>query len=268
MRLAYLQFAPRLAEPEANREMVATSIRTHLSRSPADVLVLPELANSGYSLKSRERAYAMSEELDRSPFLSELASICAEHGTHIVTGFNEREGQHCFNSAVLVGPKGPVGHYRKLHLFWDELDLFEPGNAGLPVFDLGFCKLGMLVCFDWVFPEVWRVLALKGADVICHPSNLVLPGFCQKAVPVHALVNRVYVVTSNRVGSEGELNFTGNSLICGPRGEVLCEAPAHGESYGVVEVDVAAARNKRVTPRNDVFADRRPMEYSALLDRP
>ena len=126
--------------------------------------------------------------------------------------------------------------------------------------------LTLLVCFDWQFPEVWRILALQGADVICHPSNLVLPGLAQRAVPIHALTNRVYTVTANRVGVEGDLRFTGLSTIAGPRGDVLCQASPTEEEVGLVEVDLTLARDKAVTPRNHIFADRRPAEYTLLLD--
>ena len=132
----------------------------------------------------------------------------------MVSGLNERDGDRLYNSAVLVGPEGYVGRYRKLHLFMNEKDYFQPGDAGLPVFDIGACKVGMLVCFDWQFPEAWRVLALKGADVICHPANLVLPGLAQRAVPIHALTNRVYVVTGNRTGTEGGLDLHGPVHDC------------------------------------------------------
>mgnify|MGYP001152469718 CR=1 FL=1 len=139
-----------------------------------------------------------------------------------------------------------------------------PGDAGLPVFDIGLCRVGILVCFDWIFPEAWRVLALKGADVVCHPSNLVLPGLAQRGVPIHALMNRLYVVTANRVGTEGDLTYTGRSLVADPLGDVPVEASPAGEEVGVAEIDVSLARNKRVTPRNDVLADRRPEEYAGL----
>jgi predicted amidohydrolase len=149
----------------------------------------------------------------------------------------------------------------------DEKDFFAPGDAGLPVFDIGPCQVGMLVCFDWIFPEAWRVLALKGADVIAHPSNLVLPGLAQRAVPVHALTNRVYVVTANRIGTEGDLTFTGLSTIADPKGEVVVQASSSEEEIGVVDIDIRLARDKHITARNDVLADRRPEEYSPLLEK-
>jgi predicted amidohydrolase len=179
--------------------------------------------------------------------------------------FAEREGENLYNTAVLVGPGGLLGRYRKMHLFMDEKDIFEPGDLGLPVFDIGLCRIGMLICFDWMFPEVWRILALKGADIICHPSNLVIPGLCQKAVPVHSVCNRVFVVTANRIGVERDLTFTGLSTIADPRSNVLLQASSDREEVGLVEIDPSLARNKQATPRNHIFDDRRPDQYIDLL---
>ncbi|HNS50104.1 MAG TPA: nitrilase-related carbon-nitrogen hydrolase [Anaerolineae bacterium] len=260
MRIGYVQLAPALGDLPAT----LTTIDRLLAGVEADLLVLPELCNSGYNFRSKREAWETSESIADSVFLRHLEAVCRERRMHVVTGFNERDGIDLYNSAVLIGPQGVIGRYRKLHLFLNEKDHFRPGDAGLPVFDIGLCRVGILVCFDWLFPEAWRVLALKGADVVCHPSNLVLPGLAQRGVPIHALVNRIYVVTGNRVGTEGDLTFTGRSLVADPLGDVLVEASAEGEEVGATEVDVALARNKKVTPRNDVLADRRPEEYAGL----
>jgi predicted amidohydrolase len=255
-----VQLSPVLGNVQAT----ITTIDRLLAGVDADLLVLPELCNSGYNFRSRQEAWETSEEIGRGPFVRYLETLCRERGMHLVSGLNERDGGRLYNSAILVGPQGVIGRYRKLHLFLNEKDYFEPGDAGLPVFDLGLCKVGMLVCFDWIFPEAWRVLALKGADVVCHPSNLVLPGLAQRGIPIHALMNRIYVVTGNRTGSEGNLTFTGRSLVADPLGDVLAQAAPTGEEVGVAEADLALARNKKVTPRNDVLADRRPEEYVGL----
>lgn len=262
VKIGFVQFAPVLGDVQAT---MARIDRLRTQWAGADLLVLPELCNSGYNFESAEQARAASEEIGNSVFLQYLESLCKQHGCHIVSGFNERDGEHLYNSAVLIGPHGYVGRYRKLHLFMNEKDHFEPGDEGLPVFDVGPYRVGMLVCFDWLFPEVWRILALKGADVICHPSNLVLPGLAQRAVPIHALTNRVYVVTANRIGTEGNLSFTGLSTIANPKGEVLLQASPADREVGLVEAALELARDKEITARNHVFADRRPDEYAFLL---
>jgi predicted amidohydrolase len=231
----------------------------------ADLLVLPELCNSGYNFQSPQQAWETSEEINSSAFVQYLEALCQRHQFSIVSGFNERDGDYLYNAAILVGPRGYVGKYRKLHLFLDEKDHFRPGNAGLPVFDIGPCRVGMLLCFDWLFPEVWRILALEGADVIGHPSNLVLPGLAQRAIPVHALTNRVFVVTANRIGTEGNLVFTGLSTIADPKGAVLAQASPTEEEVCLTDIDIELARDKAITARNDILRDRRPEEYSLLL---
>jgi predicted amidohydrolase len=258
-----MQFAPILGDLQTT---IAKIDKLSEKCAGIDLLVLPELCNSGYNFASPEQAQATSEEIGNGVFLQFLESLCQRIGCYIVSGLNERLGSRLYNSAVLVGPQGYVGRYRKLHLFMNEKDFFEPGDVGLPVFDIGPCKVGMLVCFDWMFPEAWRVLALKGADVICHPSNLVLPGLAQRAVPIHALTNGCYVVTANRVGSEGDLTFTGMSTIADPKGQVLAQAPQADDKVIRLEIDVDQARTKEITPRNNILADRRPEQYALLTE--
>jgi predicted amidohydrolase len=263
LKIGFMQFAPVLGDVRAT---IAKIDRLSPLGAGADLLVLPELCNSGYNFASDQQAWETSEEIQDSAFLQFLATLCRQHGCHVVSGFNERDGERLYNSAVLVGPHGTVGRYRKLHLFMNEKDFFAPGDAGLSVFEIGPCRVGMLVCFDWIHPEVWRCLALLGADVICHPSNLVLPGLAQRAVPTHALTNRVYVVTANRIGAERDLTFTGLSTIADPGGQVLAQASATGEEVGLVDVDVSLARDKNITSRNNLWADRRPEAYTVLCD--
>jgi len=263
VKIGFMQFSPLLGDTPGTMKAIE---RLLPGCAGTDILVLPELCNSGYNFTSYEQAWDTSESIEGSTFISFLESKCRSLNMHIVSGLNERDGEALYNSSVLIGPDGYIGTYRKLHLFLNERDFFQPGNAGLPVFDIGPCTLGMLVCFDWIFPEVWRILALKGADIICHPSNLVLPGFAQRAIPIHAIFNRVYVVTANRIGTEEELTFTGVSTIADPRGAILAQASRAKEELAVREIDIALARDKMMTPRNHVLDDRRPEEYALLTE--
>ncbi len=263
MKVGFIQFAPVLGNVQANIRKISELI-IHAKR--ADLIVLPELSNSGYNFESREQARATSEEIPTGVFVNFLASLCRENNLHIVSGLNERDNDCLYNTAVLIGPQGFIGKYRKLHLFLNEKDYFIPGDVGLPVFDIGSCKIGILICFDWIFPEVWRILAMKGADIICHPSNLIIPGLGQKAVAIHAVTNRVFVVLANRIGAERDFTFTGMSTVADPKAHVLVQASATEEEVKVVDIDVSLARDKMVTPRNHVFADRRPQEYTYLIE--
>ncbi|MCK4302367.1 MAG: carbon-nitrogen hydrolase [candidate division Zixibacteria bacterium] len=264
MRIGFVQLAPYLGDMQATMHRIDALMA---DADGADLLVLPELCNSGYNFESREQAWETSEELGSSVFMRYLEAKCRQHGMHIVSGINERDGDRLYNTAVLVGPDGCLGKYRKLHLFLNEKDYFTPGDLGLPVFDIGPCKIGLVICFDWLFPEAWRVLALKGADIICHPSNLVIPGLAQKAIPIHSVINRVFVITANRVGTEGALTFTGLSTIADPRSDVLVQASATEEAVRTVDIDISLARDKMITPRNHALNDRRPEEYTLLTER-
>jgi predicted amidohydrolase len=227
MRIACAQFQPVLGDLDANRKLVE---RQAAEAAGSDLLVFPELASSGYAFASREEAFAAAETIHGGLFARLLVDLARRHRMFLVAGLCERDGDRLYNSAVLAGPDGVRGFYRKAHLFWNEKDIFEPGDTGLPVFDLAArdlgpgrgdwsCRVGILICFDWQFPEAWRVLALKGADIVCHPSNLVLPGLAQRAIPLHAMMNRVFVVLANRHGTERHLSFTGESLLVSARGE-------------------------------------------------
>lgn len=121
-----------------------------------------------------------------------------------------------------------------------------------------------MICFDWVFPEAARTLALRGADLLCHPANLVL-NYCQRAMQTRSLENGVFSITANRTGTErrprGELSFTGQSQIVGTRGEIIASAGPDEEAVVIREVDPAAAREKMMTANNHLLADRRPAFY-------
>ena len=254
-RCGYAQFAPVFGEVDANLGRIASLV----DGTEADLLVLPELALTGYLFEDRRELREMSVCMDGIEE-RRLVQIAGDAGCHLAVGIAERAGGQLYNSALLVGPGGVIGRYRKAHLFDREKELFEPGDSGFGVWAVGETRVGIMVCFDWIFPEAMRTLALRGADVVAHPSNLVLP-LCQRAMPARCIENRVFAVTANRWGSESrhgrELAFTGASGVWNPRGDALLTAPPDAEQVAVTEIDVAAARDKHVTPNNHVLDDRR-----------
>jgi len=260
MQIGFIQFKVAFGQKNENIERVTEFI---LKRD-ADLWVLPELFNSGYLFSSFSELNALAEPVPDGQTIRTLTQLARDHRTHLAAGLPERQGNRYFNSAVLISPKGFVGVYRKIHLFNTEKDWFQPGEAPPAVYDIGCTKIGMMICFDWIFPEVARSLALQGAEIICHPSNLVLP-YCQKAMITRCLENRVFCVTANRIGTEKndvqQLTFTGYSQVVDPLGNVLIHA-GNDERCEVVEIDLALARDKHLTPNNDLFADRKPGLYS------
>ena len=263
MKLGYFQFRPLFGKVEKNLEKVLVA----LDGIEADLIVLPELAFTGYYFKDRQELLSLAEDPADSKTLNALTDLCKNNDLYIVTGFAERSGDNVYNSSILVGPDGIQHIYRKLHLFNEETKTFDHGNIPLSVQTVKGVKIGMMVCFDWVFPEVTRSLALQGAEVICHPSNLVLT-YCQEAMITRCLENRVFAVTTNRYGVDkrphGELKFTGRSQIVAPGGMLIHRAVSQRNELYITEIDPAEAKNKSITPLNDLLSDRRPDCYDAL----
>lgn len=263
IKAGFIQFDPQLGNKTEN---ILTLEKLIENGKDSHLLVIPELANSGYNFESKEQASSLAENLNNSPFLDFLIGQARRHDLFLVAGMPEVEKGKLYNTSVLVGPNGFIGKYRKIHLFWNEFDFFEKGDVGLPVFDIGIAKIGMLICFDWVFPEVWRIMALQGADLICHPSNLVLP-YAQQAVPVHGLINKTFCITANRFGTERDVTFSGQSIISDPLGKTLFRAEKVKSQVVTSEMDLNLARNKQITPRNHVLSDRLPDQYIKLIEQ-
>ncbi len=195
-RISFIQTVPMFGEVERNLERVE-----ELFPRDSDLVVLPELFNTGYLFLNREELLKLAEPADGRTYKF-LAKLSEEHGTSIVAGFPERSGDKVYNSAMVIDETGAlVGVYRKTHLFGKEKMLFEPGDVGFKVFSLSGMKVGVLICFDWIFPEASRVLALEGAEVLAHPANLVLP-YAQHAMLTRSIENRVFTVTANRSGED------------------------------------------------------------------
>ncbi len=233
-----------------------------------DLLVLPELCNTGYLFVSQDEVAALSEEIPGGKTTETLTAIARKSNCHIVAGLPERWGDSFYNSCVLVSPEGYVGTYRKVHLFFEENKWFQPGNIEFPVYDIGSCRIGLMICFDWIFPEVARSLTLKGADVLCHPSTLVLP-FCQQVMLTRCLENRVFAITANRIGTESRgtrtLTYTGQSQVAAPDSSILHRSDDKTEGVTVIDIDISMARDKNVTEFNNIFEDRRPEFYRNLV---
>lgn len=262
-RVGFFQFAPRFGDIAANLLTVVSALRN----ARADIIVLPELAFTGYYFEDRAELASMAEDPSESALISSLVELCRDRDFFLVFGFAEKSADRIFNSALVVGPDGLVHTYRKLHLFNTEKEYFDPGDTPLETVDLRGVKIGAMVCFDWAFPEVARVLALEGADLLCHPSNLVL-SHCQNAMLTRCLENSVFAVTANRFGSDirprGTLTFTGQSQLAGPGGELIFRAQPDQEILFITDIDLGKARDKSMYDKNDLFEDRRPGHYGTL----
>jgi len=260
LRLACLQFGPIFGQIDAN----LAAIRDRLPAGEADLVVLPELCTTGYTFADRAELESLAEEIPGGPSTEALTALAAEKEVVLCAGLAERAGDRVFNSAVLVGPGGFVGSYRKIHLFDRENRIFDPGDRGFAVFEVGGVKIGIMICFDWFYPESMRALALSGAEVVAHPSNLVL-SWCQRSMPVRCLENHVIAATANRSGEEERAGvhhrFTGASQITGFGGEILAHAPEDGDAWIVAPVEPARSRQRDLGDSPDILTHRRPEFY-------
>ena len=241
----------------------------------ANLLVLPELCNSGYVFESRQEARESAEEIPFGPSAAAWEALCQEHGVYLVAGICERAGEQLFNSSIVIGPEGYIGTFRKVHLWNRENLFFEPGDLGFPVFHTPIGRIATFICYDGWFPEAYRACALQGADIICIPTNWVpIPGQAEGS-PAMATVlaqanahsNSVYIAAADRVGTERGQDFNGQSVIVSYTGWPLAgPASPYDEEILYADVDLGEARSARNwNDFNQPLRDRRPETYSGIF---
>jgi predicted amidohydrolase len=274
-RVAVAQLILAPTAVEANRRRTVAAIE-EAALAGADLVVLPELASSGYRLTNSAEVAASAETIP-GPTTDAWRAAAAAAGCFVAGGVCERAGDRFYNSVALVGPDGVLSVYRKLHLFDLEQLLFTPGDAGLPTVDLPFGRLGMLVCYDLRFVEALRILAVRGADLIAVPTAWV-GGFDPspapdgiidqvRAVAVQANLSGVFVAAASRAGDDDGLKYLGSSCVVSPYGRFVLEPQSiDGEVVATVSLDLAEARRAKVRgPRIRPLADRRTDVYAELL---
>src|SRR4051812_22846699 len=224
MQVAVAQIDPQLGEKERNLAVCVARME-EAAGAGARLLVLPECAIPGYMFDSAEEAMPFAEEIP-GPSTEALERECARLDLYVVCGLIERDGDALRNSAVIVGPEGLHGTYRKSHLPFLGVDRFVVPGDELPVYDTPLGRIGVEICYDLRFPEVTRTLALKGADIVAHPTNFPLAARVQTEVITlaRAAENRIYLLTANRVGKERRGEFCGWSQIVDPYGRRLAAA--------------------------------------------
>jgi predicted amidohydrolase len=274
VRVACIQFEPKIGEKQRNVERSLELIAAAASRG-TQLVVLPELCNTGYVFESRREAFGMAETIPDGSTVRAWAESARSHGLYIVAGITELADQALFNSAAVVGPEGFVGVYRKNHLWGEENLFFEPGNLGVPVFRTPIGRIACAICYDIWFPEVFRLAALQGADILCVPTNWVPMADQPADLPVMANVlamggahsNSIFVAAADRVGIEREQPFIGNSLIVSCTGwPVAGPASRDGEDVLVADLNLSDARRKRNwNAFNQVLRDRRTDVYDEML---
>jgi N-carbamoylputrescine amidase len=274
VRVACVQMEPVVGHKQANVEKSLGLIGEAASNG-ARLIVLPELANSGYVFESREEAFALSEVVPEGETTEAWIRIARERSLYIAAGICEREGDTLYNSSVLVGPHGHVGTFRKVHLWNEENLFFEPGNLGFPVWRTPIGRIGAMICYDGWFPEGYRLCALQGADIICISTNWVpIPGQDEKREAMANILcmgaahqNSVFIAAADRIGTERGQPFIGQSLIVSYTGwPVAGPASPDKEEILYADCNLADARRKRNwNEYNQVLRDRRTDLYDEML---
>lgn len=272
MRIAGIQTNVAFKDVNANLSLLESTVRAEVAQG-TELTIFPECFATGYCFDSLEEAREISEPVP-GPITDRVARLCSELKTSVVFGMIERSGRQIFNTAVLIGPEGLVGSYRKIHLPYLGVDRFTtPGNRPFEVLEVGGVRIGMLICYDGGFPEAARVLAVRGADLVVLPTNWPPGATCMAEFSINcrAMENGVYFAAVDRVGTENGFSFIGKSRICSPCGATM--ASIDDDSSGVLraEIDPLIARTKRIVrvPGKHVIdrmADRRPDMYSVLSE--
>ncbi|TDD01110.1 hydratase [Nonomuraea deserti] len=278
VRVAVVQFEPRVGVENLKANALAVEQRlTAAAEAGAGLIVLPELATTGYVFETREEAFAHAEAVPDGPTVQGLARFAAERDVYVVACVVEQDGDKLFDTAVLAGPEGYIGRYRKTHLWNTEKLWFTPGDEGYSVFDTRIGRIGLLVCWDIWFPETARIVAQMGADIICIPTGWVWTppplydesGVCMAAyltiTAAHA--NNVFIATADRIGQERGAGFMGNSLIAGTNGWPIDRIAGPDEDTIIyADVDLTAARTAPIWNQlNDLHRDRRTDLYDQML---
>jgi predicted amidohydrolase len=272
--IAVCQLGLAVGEVEANRAAAAAAIAESASHG-AELVVLPELCDSGYVFTGEAEARTLATPAAGSPTLREWQALAARHRTTIVGGFCEL-GQDglVYNSAAFVGSDGVLAVYRKVHLWDAEKLVFTPGDAPPPVVGLPFGRVALMICYDLEFPEWVRLAALAGADLIAAPVNwpaMPVPAGerpCDVVrVQADACVNGVFIAVADRCRVERGVSWVGGTVIVGPDGYPLAgPVTADEPTVLVASCELARARNKQVSVHNDVLTDRRPLLYRQVAE--
>jgi predicted amidohydrolase len=271
VRIACCQLAPSVERPQDNPALASEAIAAAVEAG-AQIVVLPELCNSGYVFESEEEARSAAVPAD-GDLLRTWAEEAQRGDALVIGGFAELAPDGTlYNSAALVGGEGTLAVYRKLHLWDEEPRWFAHGEDVASVVETRYGRIGLGICYDVEFPELSRGLALAGAELIAMPTNWPREENPPNGRPIlHSLVaatayfNKVFLALCDRSGTERGVEFEGGSLIADPHGAIVAGPIAsRGSETICADCDLAAARDKR-TSGGDAFADRRPERYVGAL---
>jgi predicted amidohydrolase len=262
VKVATVQFEPTMFDKERNISRLL-ELCEQAAISGARLIVTPEMGTTGYCWFDRAEVAPFVEPIP-GPTTRRFAALARKHGCYIVLGMPEVDDDGIyFNSAVLIGPDGVVGRHRKSHPYISEPKWAAPGDLGHQVFDTPIGRIALLICMDIHFIETARLVALGGADIICHISNWLAERTPAPYWISRAFENSCYVIESNRWGLERTVQFSGGSCVIAPDGSIVTVID-HGDGVALADLDLDAARSRRLGGE-PVFIQRRPELYAELL---
>jgi predicted amidohydrolase len=288
IKVSLVQFAPTWLKPEVNAKRLADFTEDE-ARKGSELIVFPELSNVGYitpvraglppsysaDVSAAEFAamYVKASERVPGPTSELLEETARKHGVHVVVGLSRLHPvipAVIFNSAVLIGPSGLIGIYDKVHMPSNEKLFFHPGGS-FKVFKTDLGSIGISICYDGRFPEIGRILALKGAEIICSiwniatVENTTFPGTLKYRASTRAMENSCYYLACDRAGVEGDVTFFGESTIAKPNGEIV--ACLDSDEEGVIRAELYNEEIIKVRSYGlTVFQDRRPALYGPIAE--
>ena len=284
-RVSCAQIWPRLGDKEYNLQKMEQYIQQTMTEYPdTQLIVFPELTTSGYE-GTVEQFQALAETTRDGESIRRIGALAAKYGIYIVYGFPEKDMIHTdvlYNSAVLIDKDGkPMGTYRKVHPFASEKTWCRAG-CEFPIFDTDLGRLGIMICWDTAFPEVARIYALKGADLLIVSTNWEDPCGEEEWDPAEtnsheedwdlitrarAFDNMLPLVAANRVGDDGKtLSFFGRSKIIEPHGREIAALNTREEGIVSAEIDLELAQKERARYYT-FFKDRIPDAYTELIKK-
>lgn len=241
---AAVQFEPVLGDVEGNMEALLR-LCEEAATAGAKLIVLPEMATTGYCWQDREEVAPFVEPIP-GPTTEAFTAFCARHDCWVVVGMPEvvEDSTVYYNSAALIGPDGVAGIYRKTHAYISEPKWAKDGDLGLPVFETPLGRIGIAICMDAAYPETTRIPALRGADIIAFPTNWLSEKAPSPSWWARAVESGVYLIAANRYGVERGVQFDGGSCIIEPDGAIHASLDT-GDGVVLARVDVARARHKQ-----------------------
>lgn len=263
VKVAAIQFEPTMYEKERNISKLY-NLAEAAAKNGAKLITAPEMGTTGYCWYDRSEISPFVETIP-GPTTDKFQTLAKQYGCYIVIGMPEVdiENNLYYNSAALIGPTGVVGKHRKTHLYISEPKWAAAGDLGHEVFDTPIGRIALLICMDLHFIETARLVALNGADVICHISNWLAERTPAPYWINRAYENRCYLMESNRWGYERTVQFSGGSCVISPDGSIQSVVD-YGDGIAYGEMDIKNSRDKSIDGET-IFVDRRPELYSALL---